>query len=387
MDHHPFSPSQLGRRYLCPGSWKEEEDARVAMEQSGKENPDAARGTQLHRWLRYTLDHPDYQMPEGTDEEAKELIIRCLEWLSERAENWGPAHKVMQEIPVEVKRRNKVPLFTGHADFLSVWGPAICQQGELIDWKFGRLPISHTDAIWQLRGYLVAIMQQFDLVACSGWIYQPRLRRQYQFEIRKLDEEYGDLLRLVNFSSSHPRMLHTGDHCLHCAAVGRCIESRKLVYKLPIWAGEPPADATKQQLVTWAKEKVQALQEADWQRLVDRLLPAEAACAAIRQEIRRKLESGQPVRRWKLHPVKGERSAEIDKLWPLLKTQLTTRELFEACKVSLPKLRKTFQELGIKGEYKTKKAAGEAFDSLVEPAIHQEPSTTRLERERGGKES
>jgi len=73
--HHPFSPSQLYRRVLCPGSYRMEEGL------SDTSSPEAAEGTMLHREVAWRGTN------DSLTDEQQEVVAKCREFLAKVGPN------------------------------------------------------------------------------------------------------------------------------------------------------------------------------------------------------------------------------------------------------------------------------------------------------------
>ena len=72
MDHHPFSPSQLYRLYLCPGSHRMAEGLPDTLSEYAEE------GTRLHGLVASYLNGNE---PAEASEEDMILLQKCLDFV------------------------------------------------------------------------------------------------------------------------------------------------------------------------------------------------------------------------------------------------------------------------------------------------------------------
>jgi hypothetical protein len=144
MKHHPFSPSCLGRRLLCPGSW------RMEMAAGERESDDAARGTRLHDEMARCRG--DWKT---TDEEEVALLERCWRRIDADIGTSVDAY-VIREIYGPLKGTGDDPV-TGTADCLA-YIPGE-KTAYLYDWKFGRGDAPTTFLTLQQAVYAAMLFQ------------------------------------------------------------------------------------------------------------------------------------------------------------------------------------------------------------------------------------
>lgn len=137
------SASGMQRLFLCPGSWNAERKCPI-----DEESDDAAMGTMLHAC-----------MEQGTtpeDPEDAEAVAWCREMekaLCEKhlgmKENWIDVQTVR-----EVRLFERDRLFSGKPDMVAVWD----RKAFVVDYKFGRIPVSPAECNLQLSALAVLVM-------------------------------------------------------------------------------------------------------------------------------------------------------------------------------------------------------------------------------------
>lgn len=137
------SASGMQRLFLCPGSWNAERKCPI-----DEESDDAAMGTMLHAC-----------MEQGTtpeDPEDAEAVAWCREMekaLCEKhlgmKENWTDVQTVR-----EVRLFERDRLFSGKPDMVAVWD----RKALVVDYKFGRIPVSPAECNLQLSALAVLVM-------------------------------------------------------------------------------------------------------------------------------------------------------------------------------------------------------------------------------------
>lgn len=144
-DEHQGLPSASGmqRLFLCPGSWNAERKCPI-----DEESDDAAMGTMLHAC-----------MEQGTtpeDPEDAEAVAWCREMEKALCEkhlgmkgNWTDVQTVR-----EVRLFERDRLFSGKPDMVAVWD----RKALVVDYKFGRIPVSPAECNLQLSALAVLVM-------------------------------------------------------------------------------------------------------------------------------------------------------------------------------------------------------------------------------------
>lgn len=137
------SASGMQRLFLCPGSWNAERKCPI-----DEESDAAAMGTMLHAC-----------MEQGTtpeDPEDAEAVAWCREMekaLCEKhlgmKENWTDVQTVR-----EVRLFERDRLFSGKPDMVAVWD----RKAFVVDYKFGRIPVSPAECNLQLSALAVLVM-------------------------------------------------------------------------------------------------------------------------------------------------------------------------------------------------------------------------------------
>lgn len=222
---NPYSASQIGRRFLCPGSAKAEAGLPEVV------SPESESGTRIHR---YCSIQPDLrQTVELTDDEREvaEEFLRFrdsfgnLEWSLE------------QGLSLVDDDMNEVT--TGTAD-------AVCWDGPnpddilILDLKTGYQPQPQTVASFQMSVYLaMALMDPLGRCVpksqARAIIYQPRIKRKY--ETRLTAAEAPRVVKLVKgviaaCESSHLDIHPSAEACRFCRARHSCPGPRSLAHPL-----------------------------------------------------------------------------------------------------------------------------------------------------------
>lgn len=210
--HHEFSPSKLHRLAACPGSY------RLCKTQGLQEKPQeyTDEGKDLHKHIEI------HTTPE--DAEAAELVTRCRTVYQEILASIGPNAKLYHERTLQLLDADGEVLSEGTADI-------VIEDEELelitvIDWKFGRQPVTPARDNIQVNAYgtMAAIKR--------GWsrfrsiIFQPRIMQkpdEYLASSFSLSIIEARIRTIIDRAKNDPEMiLSLGDHCTYCPARALC---------------------------------------------------------------------------------------------------------------------------------------------------------------------
>lgn len=152
MKHHEFSPSKLEQYYLCPGSKSLSEGLPDDVSEEAK------IGTRLHEAVQQTrLD--------GLDAEQEKWVTMCLELLKKLGGSWE------QEVQLYMVDDNFDVTCSGTVDALRYNNKELT----IIDWKFGRNPVTKASENLQLRAYAYMALQRFEAKKFTVILFQPPL--------------------------------------------------------------------------------------------------------------------------------------------------------------------------------------------------------------------
>lgn len=152
------SASGMQRLYLCPGSWQAEKKCPV-----DDETEDAAKGTILHKCMEEGTTPED-----PTDAEAV-AWCRDMEDLLQQKYLGENAERIR-----EIRLFDKDSTFSGKPDLIALKG----KKALVIDYKFGRIPVSPAESNLQLSALAVLAMDKYDADDVYVCILQPFASRQ-----------------------------------------------------------------------------------------------------------------------------------------------------------------------------------------------------------------
>ena len=219
--HHPFGPSRLWLLDMCMASHA----AQTGI--PDRDSAEAQEGRLLHAAVE--VGGGDWAL---TDDQLA-LVERCRNVLRPYVTE---SSSVMYERRVELLGEDGEQINYGTADAVIISG----QHGVVIDWKFGWSKIAPAWLNIQIANYCAAVMQEFDLTACRGVIYQPRTREPpTEYEFTDPAAIANSIKRIISAEERFRRAgvyeYTPGDHCGMCRAITTCTAVRCEL-------GGPPAD-------------------------------------------------------------------------------------------------------------------------------------------------
>lgn len=166
--HHLYGPSSLERRALCPAS------ARLEKGLPNTESPYAAEGTMLHSVVAFWINiRSTGVLPPGVEKltwEQRDACLRCYRF-------------AVDLIPpkADVYIEQKLVLKNWTAELLDGTPDIVIDDGEaliIIDWKFGRNPVTPASENLQGAGYAAMGMQTYKRKQAVVYFYQPRVLKE-----------------------------------------------------------------------------------------------------------------------------------------------------------------------------------------------------------------
>ena len=230
--HHPYSPSSLGRRRLCPGSF--------LMEQKVKKSEAsvyAAEGTMLHECIANRIDGRSWNS-KSLNADQVNALESCYDWfksevLTPLSDNRGP------EVWKWIDTEKNLGYWNGDDDDISdcvISGTVDVlidtRDGfaVIVDWKFGRAEVSYINSILQLTGYAVLTFQAHEHISTiESYIYQPRtgtIKKGvfHRDDLAKYKETITETISAC--LAKDPPLEASWDACAYCRAISICPEAK-----------------------------------------------------------------------------------------------------------------------------------------------------------------
>lgn len=352
-EHHPFSPSSLNRLKECTGSYL----MQLGLEETP--TPESSEGTMLHdRIARH-----DFSDLTSEQEEMCELCMKELQILT--ASVHSP--EVYHEKRLSVVNSDGYVITSGTADVVIVG----TEEDDLIviDWKFGRTPVSDVAENLQLAAYALAAMKKYGKKSCRAVIFQPRIKNRSEYTFTKPEAILKNIMAVIARANSDKVVLQAGDACKYCLAKAKCPAFEKMFGSM---LAVPPsyAPSAEQLLDYWNKAKI-----------------VEKAIAQLKQAVETYVTENGALGPWHWKEKPGNREfTDIQALMDRLSDVLTPGEFVGACKVSVTAIigmlvDKMQAESSAKGIKLTKTDAKKQIESQLADLIQRGKPTKTLVQE------
>ena len=227
--HHPFGPSTMRRRELCPASLRLE-DGLPAL----PAGPDAERGTRIHALVAKWIEAKKAPEPETEEEE---LALKCFQyWRRETAIEGSVIDAPEQRLSYcVVAGQPETELYFGTCDYVGAFliNGKLC--GLIIDWKTGYSEIDPAPDNIQGAAYALAAFQTYKLDRCEVHFYNPTLNRASSHVFTDADALAEHIMRVHNLCLAPDTPPVPGeDQCRYCKAFshGTCAGVKKELAKI-----------------------------------------------------------------------------------------------------------------------------------------------------------
>ena len=377
--HHKYGPSKMGYLSKCAAFTGKEGD-----------NDYSEEGT----WLHDLMD----EMVNGVVNGSSQTVLQQVEGLVKKHElsddqdsalrfaarkmdrffSLKP-NKVLTEIDVTVQRLNGKNLNHGFLDVLFIFGTV----GIIVDYKFGRLPVSPAPKNYQGKNYWCGVMQKFaGLSKCGVCFVQPRLewiseamfgRDQLPSILKELETIVDNAEQVHKDPKSAQVLMTVGSYCDWCSLSGTCSvlnNHRGMAVSKHLGIPLPPKfdglSIARPEQLALARYWVDIIEQG----LGDVKTKAYEAAEANGGEISCALPSGEVITYEIAERSKDRRLGPAGEVADALKEFVTPEEVLGAAELALGKLETIVKsartELAkAQGVKLTKKAAWEEVESLL----------------------
>lgn len=355
--HHPFSPSSLERRFLCPASYRQEKDLPSVT------NPEATAGTRLHALIAERAKTGCITQPL-TDEESG-IVENAISLLTSYLYN---SEALCVEEPLEYYADGKL-VYNGTADIVILFADKVI----IIDWKTGHREVTEAENNWQGAAYALAAMQKFGKSKAEVVFYNPVIFQKSATTFDNWKVLDSQIRGLIETCEKPDAPLVSGDkQCRYCKAAihGTCPLLCKNLTE--ITTSEIALSPSPEQLI----ENMTDEQLLDFYEKCKLLEPLQKkADEAVRNRCRAK---GGILGQYTLKVVAGARQIlDLQAAYNL--SNLETKKFLECCSVSVPKLETAMMNDGIFEEgIKTQKQKKEAIAKTLASVITNKPQQERL---------
>lgn len=236
MSHHKFSPSKLEQYRLCPGSCE------LSAGLPDEITEDAQFGTQCHEAIKSGKI-------ENLNTEQVGYVEKCNEFLKKLGGSWE------LEVQLSYVDDNFEEVLSGTADAVRYNERKLT----LVDWKFGRNPVTKCSENLQLMAYAYMASQKFETDEIGVIIFQPTLNVIDSY-IYKPDElnHFPELFSEIKRNCENGLQLIPSEKaCRYCKAKNICPAYKKFIEKninaltLVEHAHELPAEKIGEWLDKW----------------------------------------------------------------------------------------------------------------------------------------
>ncbi|MCK9316574.1 MAG: DUF2800 domain-containing protein [Verrucomicrobia bacterium] len=350
--HHPFGPSVMRRRELCPASMRLEEGL------PSQTSPDAERGTLIHARVAEMIAEGSAETPskiEGVTEDINELASMCYDYFLSVTGDRTLPEKYETERRLQYLIGGQVFYF-GTADVLILTQYEDGKQsGILIDWKTGYKSVEPAQDNIQGAAYALAAMQEFNLAECEVHFYNPTLREESSYKFKDRGALENHIIGIYNTTQKADIQPVPGDEqCRYCKAFQQAT---------------CPAVKKELEVIADTATKIEGgIAKLPDDRLVEFYQKAKIVAkleGVAEAEIKRRCEESGVCGSYRIKETSG--GFEITNIPAAfeLADKLTDKEFLDCCKLSESQLKKAWAKSQKEaGRYATQKEAEAAFQQF-----------------------
>jgi hypothetical protein len=230
--HDWCSPSQLTRRYHCPGSVRLEQKA-ITTDGSGSSEA-ATRGTVLHYFTDMLLSQGNVDALRGhTEYNPTPADMHDVRWCAEQV------NEIIEELQTEYPDAKIIDVGEKQLDLsaLGISGGKVGNRVDrlivvpgvlavLVDYKFGQGFVPSPPYNWQFKAYAWGVMEAYGGHAVRAIKLQPATDEEYRrteglFTPSEVERFGTDIAEIVARTKEIDAPLCRGAHCTFCGAKNR----------------------------------------------------------------------------------------------------------------------------------------------------------------------
>lgn len=244
-DHDFCSPSQLERRWKCPGSVRMEQQIVKPKRKDGDSTPEASRGRALHAVIEkllkqelgitdvrrglevngYTLNHTD-----------ADHALWCYGCAQAEIDSISMRKAILIEQPVDLELLGIGGGLQGNRPDLAIVVPGHFIVG--FDWKMGGAWVTPPKWNLQFRTYGWGLWNRFGGRSVKWVKLQPFLEEElrymeYSYTPQELEQARKDVTAIVERTKDPDAPLMRGGHCQYCTAKDICPHFRGALLEIP----------------------------------------------------------------------------------------------------------------------------------------------------------
>jgi len=236
------SPSNLERRYLCPGSMRLEKEILDKMEKEQILEPsdkDATRGVKLHKATQNTLEGKGVEVFDN-DHDAQ-AVAYCVNMTRAEIDRAGPDAVVAYETQVDLTEYGIPPGEHGSRVDCLIIVPGVMVI--VIDWKYGFDYVPAPKWNRQFKAYALGAYDMYGGANVRCVKLQPESQEEYQMTWTELNKEDIENIKLeiadiiANCEDPNAPLVRGKIQCHWCKAYDTCPAQRGLVLGIPKHVG------------------------------------------------------------------------------------------------------------------------------------------------------
>lgn len=249
--HDRNSPSQLKKRYMCPGSVCLEEaiEEKLGGPIPEKKSEAASRGIVLHHCVRLVIEAGATPIAGGTvshggygyviSQEDIDQVMQVVRYIRAEMSLWEQPHQIFWEMQIDLEHLGIKNSKDGSRVDLAV----IFENGnhQLFEFKFGRTWVDDPVYNWQLKAYANGIQKHYGGAGVDVHLLQPgamfetAYERQHTFTEMDLEAAGQHIRKIVDSTMQPQAPLTKGNHCEWCSvkSVGACPLYRDAFLNIP----------------------------------------------------------------------------------------------------------------------------------------------------------
>jgi len=361
--HHPFGPSSLRRRELCPGSYRMEEGLPEV------ESDVAARGTRLHGAIAemisgVSVNDTDEDTDITSDDMA--LVTDMFDYFASELRQFGEAKTIATEQRLSYKLYGE-ELYFGSSDVVLV----AHDMATIIDWKTGFREVAPAEDNLQGAAYALAAMQTYGVGLVKVAFYNPVIHQISEHAYTDATGIAQSILGIIETAKAADAPCRPGEEqCRYCkAAAAGCCPAYMAEHEQAV----ATATAEPRVIITRLNDE-QLVDLYERCRLVGRLADN------VERELKGRCELSGSICGWGIKTTSGGREAvDINQMFNALKDFLGPDEFLQCCKLSVSQLEKKYAKARKEtGAFKTEKDARTHFAELVGELIRDAPERKSL---------
>jgi hypothetical protein len=277
------TPSNLQRRFLCPGS------ARLEAPLPDEDSTDARKGRLLHRY--WTNPNLDRAFLSADDRDLLELGDRLLNDVLNRL-----GFETIHDVYIEHSMISKDGRLPGKPDQVYLW--TVRRTALVNDLKTGFAIVEGAELNLQLRGYAVIVADNFEVDDVYVSILQPRLFSPAEritlahYDTKDIKQARTQIQTIIAGTEEKDAPLRAGEtQCRYCKAKLICPAFRSAL-ALPVAAFRSDLDLTKAAREAFIEQRLKQCNDEQLEQVIEACSLADHVAEPARDEARSRIQAG-----------------------------------------------------------------------------------------------